>query len=259
MAMGPAAPRPPPQTSILAQEQPQGYGMVETYRGPYKGPQGGAQLAGGCFRGEPPPFHGISQAGNSSKLMQPRRAAWAKRLIKCFWLAGGQRQSLFFLYSDKQSGEGRGRKEEWGGGGAHSQWGSLWTCHQLGEVGREGGTGACTHTRTHTQCAHAGGWGETKGGGDTHRVMMKPPRRPFAHQHGGDTAGGTGPAPGGVPVRQRGPRWGSAFAPVPTGPSPRPGCGGFGEVGAHGAPPCPPVPVGAWCFNCLAWLGGSFT
>lgn len=168
LAMGPAAPRPPPQTSILAQEQPQGYGMVETYRGPHKGPQGGAQLAGGCFRGEPPPFHGISQAGNSSKLMQPRRAAWAKRLIKCFWLAGGQRQSLFFLYSDKQSGEGRGRKEEWGGGGAHSQRGSLWMCHQLGEVGREGGTGACTHTRTYTQCAHAGGWGETKvGGGHT--------------------------------------------------------------------------------------------
>lgn len=184
LAMGPAAPRPPPQTSILAQEQPQGYGMVETYRGPYKGPQGGAQLAGGCFRGEPPPFHGISQAGNSSKLMQPRRAAWAKRLIKCFWLAGGQRQSLFFLYSDKQSGEGRGRKEEWGGWGGAQPAGKPLDVPPARGGGQGGGHGR-VHTHTHAHPVRTrrrlgrnqGGHTHTHGDDEAPPAPLRPPAR----------------------------------------------------------------------------------
>lgn len=101
--------------------------------------------AEGCF-GSETPAASISQAGNSSKLTQPRRAAWAERLIKCFWLAAGQRQSLFFFFfyipiNSPGRGGGRGRR------------GALWTCHRP-RGGHRGGreeTGGHAHVCARTR------------------------------------------------------------------------------------------------------------
>lgn len=163
-------------------------------------------LGGHSFKGdmaETPP----QQQLPGRKLLQvnaaPEQAGqW---LIKCFWLAGSQRQSLFFLYSDKQSGEGKGE------GGAGS---GCATQPRRAAGGAAGGIRVCTHIARTRVSSSTGGHGHDDNNTRSHpqgcsqlRGHPPPPPPPVAvwredpplcaHQHGDDIPGGTGPAPGG--------------------------------------------------------------
>lgn len=244
--------------------------------------------------GQDPPSSSSSQAGNSSKLMQPRRAAWAERLIKCFWLAGGQRQSLFFFYIPINS-PGRGRRVGGAGSGCATQ-------PRRGSRGRGGrrGAHACVHQPVCPPCHGGAGSSGGGGGGDDNDTQHTHTHTPPPHEaicRDAPSCGATPPPPITAPredppthtththtfaatnmamtfpvARGQLPGGGggnvdgaplSAFAPAEARPPPRPVCvwggGGDGESGRGVSPPQERGARRGGCCGCWAWLAGRFT